>query len=82
MRRAYEALGIQCPTTTPGLLPQGVGRGVRMPAPGMAGPPGALGNVRLTQPQTQGEFYCRNLLKLFAFFFKSNLKHLAKFIHV
>lgn len=57
MRRAYDALGIQCPTTTPGLLPgQGVGRGVRMPTSGMAGPPGTLGNVRLaTQPQTQSE---------------------------
>jgi len=65
MRRAYDALGIQCPTTTPGLLPgQGVGRGVRMPASGMAGPPGTLGNVRLaTQPQTQSEliFYLENL---------------------
>jgi len=56
MRRAYEALGIQCPTTTPGLL-SGVGRGVRLPAPGMTGPPGALGNVRLAQPQTQGELH-------------------------
>ncbi|KAL0099929.1 hypothetical protein PUN28_019982 [Cardiocondyla obscurior] len=53
MRRAYDALGIQCPTTTPGLLPQGVGRSVRMSAPGMPGPQGTLGNVRLPQPQTQ-----------------------------
>lgn len=54
MRRACDGLGIQCPTTIPGILPgQGVGRGIRMPAPGMAGPPGALSNVRLTQPQTQ-----------------------------
>jgi len=58
MIRAYEALGIQCPTTTPGFLSgQGVGRGVRLPAPGMTGPPGALGNVRLAQPQTQGELH-------------------------
>ncbi|XP_011684512.1 PREDICTED: histone acetyltransferase p300-like isoform X2 [Wasmannia auropunctata] len=50
---AYKALGIQCPTTTPGILPgQDVDRGVRMPAPSMTGP-GALGNVRLAQPQTQ-----------------------------
>lgn len=58
MRRAYDALGIQCPTTTPGLLPgQGIGRGVRMPTPGMAAPPGTLSNVRLTQPQTQSKLY-------------------------
>lgn len=56
MRRAYDALGIQCPTTTPGILAnQGVNRGVRMQAPGMAAPPGALSNVRLQQPQTQSK---------------------------
>ncbi|XP_024893915.1 histone acetyltransferase p300-like isoform X2 [Temnothorax curvispinosus] len=55
MRRAYDALGIQCPTTTSGLLSgQGIGRGVGMPAPGMTGgPPGALDNVGLVQSQTQ-----------------------------
>lgn len=75
MRRAYDALGIQCPTTTPGqLLPgQGVGRGVsRMPAPGMAGPPGTLGNVRLAaQPQTQSKLYdilLRKFINYFRFF--------------
>lgn len=52
MRRAYDALGIPCPTTTPGLVAsQCVTR--RMPTPGMQGTPGTIGNVRLTQPQTQ-----------------------------
>ncbi|XP_071560270.1 histone acetyltransferase p300 [Temnothorax nylanderi] len=55
MRRAYDALGIQCSTTRLGLLPgQGVDGDVRMPALSMAGgPSGALGNVGLVQSQIQ-----------------------------
>lgn len=53
MRRAYDALGIQCPTTT-GILTSQAGRGVRMPGPGIPGPPGSMQGVRLAPPQPQG----------------------------
>ena len=67
MRRAYEALGIQYPIATSGLLPgQGFDGDVRMPALRMAGgPPGALGNVGSVQSQTQSELHIFNYFAIF-----------------
>ncbi|XP_072755762.1 CREB-binding protein [Anoplolepis gracilipes] len=54
MRMDCDTLKIQCPTTTPGLLP---GQDVGVPVPGIAGPSGTLGNVNLPeQPQIPNEY--------------------------
>lgn len=58
MRRAYESLGIQCPTSgaPTGMVVAPVQNatrpGIRMPGPGPTMPQPGLGPVRLPQPQT------------------------------
>lgn len=58
MRRAYESLGIQCPTTgaPTGMVVAPVQNatrpGIRMPGPGPTMPQPGIGSVRLPQPQT------------------------------
>ncbi|XP_053595491.1 histone acetyltransferase p300 isoform X2 [Microplitis demolitor] len=56
MRKPFDTMGIiQGQKTTSGMIPnQAVGRGVRMPGPGMQGPPGSMAaGIRLAQPQAQ-----------------------------
>ncbi|XP_053595300.1 protein cbp-1-like [Microplitis demolitor] len=56
IRKPFDTMGIiQGQKTTSGMIPnQAVGRGVRMPGPGMQGPPGSMAaGIRLAQPQAQ-----------------------------
>ena len=55
MRRAYDALGITCPpTTNTSIIPNSVAGRVKMSGQTMQLPSGSVTNIRLSQPQNQG----------------------------